>query len=125
MKAGKLGVAAKLVGGAMSTMEKRHISAGKVGAKPAAAQPANLKADACVGKELKNWATGPFRKIVAGILNTLKGLGRGDAVLALDEVIVKNREQQRGKPVCWRRFLVDGEYTPSTSSRARKQSRAR
>ncbi|EJM07932.1 leucyl aminopeptidase [Pseudomonas sp. GM16] len=125
----KLGVAAKQVdelsGGAISAVLKRGDLAGKVGQSLLLHSLPNLKAERVllvgVGKD-EELGDRPFRKIVAGILNTLKGLGGSDAVLALDEIIVKNRDSY-GKTRLLAETLVDGEY-PSTSSRARKPNRA-
>ncbi|MFP3547665.1 M17 family peptidase N-terminal domain-containing protein, partial [Rhizobium sp. SIMBA_035] len=51
----------------------------------------------------------PFRKIISGVLTTLKGLGGSDAVLALDEVVVKGRDSY-GKTRLLAETLVDGGY---------------
>ena len=113
----KLGIAAKQVdelsGGAISAVLKRGDLAGKVGQSLLLHSLPNLKAERVllvgVGKD-EELGDRPFRKIVAGILNTLKGLGGGDAVLALDEVIVKGRDSY-GKTRLLAETLVDGGYT--------------
>ena len=95
----KLGVAARLVdessGGAISAVLKRGDLAGKVGQSLLLHSLPNLKAERVllvgVGKD-EELGDRPSRKIVAGILNTLIGLNGSDAVLALDEVIVKGRD---------------------------------
>ncbi|PTT04366.1 M17 family peptidase N-terminal domain-containing protein, partial [Pseudomonas sp. HMWF006] len=113
----KLGTAARQVdelsGGAISAVLKRGDLAGKVGQSLLLHSLPNLKAERVllvgVGKD-EELGDRPFRKIVAGILNTLKGLGGSDAVLALDEVIVKNRDSY-GKTRLLAETLVDGKYT--------------
>ena len=103
----------ELSGGAISAVLKRGDLAGKVGQSLLLHSLPNLKAERVllvgVGKD-EELGDRPFRKIVAGILNTLKGLGGSDAVLALDEVIVKNRDSY-GKTRLLAETLVDGEYT--------------
>lgn len=125
----KLGVAARQVdelsGGAVSAVLKRGDLAGKVGQSLLLHSLPNLKAERVllvgVGKD-EELGDRPFRKIVAGILNTLKGLGGTDAVLALDEIIVKTATAT-ARPVCWPKpwWMAN---TASTSSRARKPNRA-
>ena len=112
----KLGAVAKqldeLSGGAISAVLKRGDLAGKVGQSLLLHSLPNLKAERVllvgVGKD-EELGDRPFRKIVAGILNTLKGLGGSDAVLALDEVVVKGRDSY-GKTRLLAETLVDGEY---------------
>ena len=113
----KLGAVAKqldeLSGGAISAVLKRGDLAGKVGQSLLLHSLPNLKAERVllvgVGKD-EELGDRPFRKIIAGILNTLKGLGGSDAVLALDEVVVKGRDSY-GKTRLLAETLVDGEYT--------------
>ena len=113
----KLGNVAKqldeLSGGAISAVLKRGDLAGKVGQSLLLHSLPNLKAERVllvgVGKDAE-LGDRPFRKIVAGVLNTLKGLGGTDAVLALDEVAVKGRDSY-GKTRLLAESLVDGEYT--------------
>ncbi|MGH8396599.1 MAG: leucyl aminopeptidase, partial [Pseudomonas sp.] len=112
----KLGVAAKqldeLSGGAISAVLKRGDLAGKVGQSLLLQSLPNLKADRVllvgVGKDAE-LGDRPFRKIIAGILNTLKGLGGTDAALALDEVVVKGRDSY-GKTRLLAESLLDGGY---------------
>ena len=112
----KLGVAAKqldeLSGGAISAILKRGDLAGKVGQSLLLQSLPNLKADRVllvgVGKDAE-LGDRPFRKIISGILNTLKGLGGSDATLALDEVVVKGRDSY-GKTRLLAESLVDGGY---------------
>ncbi|MEK1842468.1 MAG: M17 family peptidase N-terminal domain-containing protein, partial [Pseudomonas sp.] len=113
----KLGAVAKqldeLSGGTLSAVLKRGDLAGKVGQSLLLHSLPNLKAERVllvgVGKD-EELGDRPFRKIIAGILNTLKGLGGSDAVLALDEVVVKGRDSY-GKTRLLAETLVDGEYT--------------
>ena len=113
----KLGAAAQQVdelsGGAISAVLKRGDLAGKVGQSLLLHSLPNLKAERVLlvglGKD-EELGDRPFRKIVAGILNTLKGLNGSDAVLALDEVIVKGRDSY-GKTRLLAETLVDGEYS--------------
>ena len=112
----KLGVAAKqldeLSGGAISAVLKRGDLAGKVGQSLLLQNLPNLKADRVllvgVGKDAE-LGDRPFRKIISGILTTLKGLGGSDATLALDEIVVKGRDSY-GKTRLLAETLVDGEY---------------
>ncbi|MCF8996091.1 leucyl aminopeptidase, partial [Pseudomonas carnis] len=111
-----LGVAAKqldeLSGGAISAVLKRGDLAGKVGQSLLLQSLPNLKAERVllvgVGKDAE-LGDRPFRKIVSGILTTLKGLGGSDAVLALDEIVVKGRDSD-GKTRLLSESLVDGGY---------------
>ena len=111
-----LGVAAKqldeLSGGAISAVLKRGDLAGKVGQSLLLQSLPNLKAERVllvgVGKDAE-LGDRPFRKIVSGLLTTLKGLGGSDAVLALDEIVVKGRDSY-GKTRLLAESLVDGGY---------------
>jgi len=112
----KLGVAAKQLdevsGGAISAVLKRGDLAGKVGQSLLLQSLPNLKADRVllvgVGKD-DELGDRPFRKIISGILSTLKGLGGSDATLALDEIVVKGRDSY-GKTRLLAETLVDGGY---------------
>jgi len=101
-----------LTGGAISAVLKRGDLAGKVGQSLLLHSLPNLKAERVllvgVGKDAE-LGDRPFRKIIAGVLNTLKGLGGSDAVLALDEVVVKGRDSY-GKTRLLAETLVDGGY---------------
>ena len=113
----KLGAVAKtldeLSGGAISALLKRGDLAGKVGQSLLLHSLPNLKAERVLlvgtGKDAE-LGDRPFRKIVAGLLNTLKGLGGSDAVLALDELVVKGRDSY-GKTRLLAESLFDGEYS--------------
>src|SRR5450830_429525 len=102
----------ELSGGAISAILKRGDLAGKVGQTLLLQSLPNLKAERVllvgVGKDAE-LGDRPFRKAVASILATLKGLGGGDAVLALDEVVVKGRDSY-GKTRLLAESLLDGEY---------------
>ena len=112
----KLGVAAKqldeLSGGAISAILKRGDLAGKVGQSLLLQSLPNLKAERVllvgVGKDAE-LGDRPFRKIISGILTTLKGLGGSDAALALDEIVVKGRDSY-GKTRLLAESLLDGGY---------------
>ncbi len=113
----KLGAVAKtldeLSGGAISAVLKRGDLAGKVGQSLLLHSLPNLKAERVLlvgtGKDAE-LGDRPFRKIVAGLLNTLKGLGGSDAVLALDELVVKGRDSY-SKTRLLAESLFDGEYS--------------
>lgn len=112
----KLSDAAKsldtLSGGAISAVLKRGDLAGKVGQSLLLHSLPNLKAERVllvgVGKE-DELSDRQFRKIVSGLLSVLKGLGGSDAVIALDELAVKNRDTY-GKARLLVETLADGEY---------------
>ncbi|WQG58801.1 leucyl aminopeptidase [Pseudomonas sp. RTB3] len=112
----KLGVAAsqldELSGGAISAILKRGDLAGKVGQCLLLQSLPNLKADRVllvgVGKDAE-LGDRPFRKIISTLLTTLKGLGGTEAVLALDEIVVKGRDSY-GKTRLLAESLVDGGY---------------
>ncbi|BAP41399.1 leucyl aminopeptidase [Pseudomonas sp. 21LCFQ02] len=111
-----LGAAAKSVdalsGGALSAVLKRGDLAGKVGQSLLLHSLPNLKAERVllvgVGKD-EELSDRQFRKVIAGILGTLKGLGGSDAALALDELKVKHRETY-GKTRLLAETLFDGGY---------------
>ena len=95
----ELCVAAKkldnLSGGAISVVLKRGDLPGKIGQRLLLQNLPNLQADRVllvgVGKSTE-LGDRQFREIIGGILNTLRGLGGSDAVLAIDEIIVKGRD---------------------------------
>lgn len=64
-----------------------------------------------------------WRKLVASVAGVLKGLNGADAVLALDDVAVNNRDAHYGKYRLLAETLLDGS-TCSTASRARRSSHA-
>ncbi len=51
-----------------------------------------------------------WRKLVASVAGVLKGLNGADAVLALDDVAVNNRDAHYGKYRLLAETLLDGEY---------------
>ncbi|WP_129211197.1 leucyl aminopeptidase [Candidatus Pseudomonas adelgestsugas] len=112
----KIGIATKkldaLSGGAIGAILKRGDLAGKVGQSLLLQSLPNLKADRVllvgVGRDAE-LDDRPFRKIVSTILATLKSLGGTDAVLALDEIIVKGRDSY-GKTRLLVESLIDGGY---------------
>ncbi len=112
---GALGTVAQkidtLTNGALSAVLKRGDLAGKPGQTLVLHAPNGVKAERIllvgVGKE--ELGDRPFRKIASSVLGVLKGLGGGDAVLALDELIVKGRDAY-GKARLLSETLLDGEY---------------
>ena len=113
----KLGHTAKaideLTDGAISAVLKRGDIAGKTGQSLLLHSLPNLKAERVLllgtGKD-EELGDRPFRKIISTALNVLKGLGGSDAVLALDELVVKGRDSY-GKTRLLAETLIDGEYS--------------
>ena len=111
-----LGATAKgvdtLSGGALAAVLKRGDLAGKVGQSLLLHSLPNLKAERVllvgVGKD-EELSDRQFRKVINGILSSLKGLGGSDAAIALDKVRVKQRETY-GKTRLLAETLLDGEY---------------
>jgi len=101
-----------LSGGAISAVLKRGDLAGKVGQSLLLHSLPNLKAERVLlvgtGKEAE-LTDRQFRKIISGVLSTLKGLGGTDATFALDHLNVKNRDLY-GKNRLLVETLADGEY---------------
>ena len=101
-----------LSGGAITAALKRGDLPGKVGQSLLLHNLPNLKADRVllvgVGKEAE-LSDRQFRKVVTGALNVLKGLGGSDAVIALGDLAVKNRDTY-GKVRLLVETLADGEY---------------
>jgi len=101
-----------LSGGAIAAVLKRGDLAGKVGQSLLLHSLPNLKAERVllvgVGKD-NELSDRQFRKVVAGVLSVLKGLGGSDAVLAFDSLVVKNRDAY-GKARLLVETLADGEY---------------
>ncbi|NWL79866.1 leucyl aminopeptidase [Pseudomonas taiwanensis] len=112
----KLGDAAKAVdtaaGGAIATLLKRGDIAGKVGQTLLLHSLPNLKAERVLlvgsGKE-RDLSDRQFRKMIAAVNGVLKGLGGGDATLALSELAVKGRDAY-GKARLMVETLADGGY---------------
>ncbi|WP_219060940.1 leucyl aminopeptidase [Pseudomonas sp. UMAB-08] len=101
-----------LSGGAITAALKRGDLPGKVGQSLLLHTLPNLKAERVllvgVGKEAE-LSDRQFRKVVTGALNVLKGLGGSDAVIALGDLAVKNRDTY-GKVRLLVETLADGEY---------------
>ncbi|MGE8307889.1 MAG: leucyl aminopeptidase [Pseudomonas kermanshahensis] len=113
----KLGAVAKAVDqaceGAISAVLKRGDLAGKPGQTLLLHSLPGLKAERVllVGSG-KDEALGDraWRKLVASVAGVLKGLNGGDAVLALDDITVSNRDAHYGKYRLLAETLQDGEY---------------
>ena len=113
----KLGTVAKAVDqaseGAISAVLKRGDLAGKPGQTLLLQNLAGLKAERVllVGSG-KDEALGDraWRKLVASVAGVLKGLNGTDAVLALDDIAVSNRDAHYGKYRLLAETLQDGEY---------------
>jgi len=113
----KLGAVAKAVDhaceGAISAVLKRGDLAGKLGQTLLLHSLPGLKAERVllVGSG-KDEALGDraWRKLVASVAGVLKGLNGGDAVLALDDIAVSNRDAHYGKYRLLAETLQDGEY---------------
>lgn len=101
-----------LSGGAITAALKRGDLPGKVGQSLLLHTLPNLKAERVllvgVGKE-DELSDRQFRKVVTCALNVLKGLGGSDAVIALGDLAVKNRDTY-GKVRLLVETLADGEY---------------
>jgi leucyl aminopeptidase len=112
----KLGDAAKAIddtaGGAITTLLKRGDLAGKVGQTLLLHNLPNLKAERVLlvgsGKE-RELSDRQFRKMIGAVNGVLKGLGGGDATLALGELAVKGRDAY-GKARLMVETLADGAY---------------
>ena len=113
----KLGAVAKAVDqateGAISAVLKRGDLAGKPGQTLLLHNLPGLKAERVllVGSG-KDEALGDraWRKLVASVAGVLKGLNGADAVLALDDIAVSNRDAHYGKYRLLAETLQDGEY---------------
>ncbi len=113
----KLGAVAKAVDqateGAISAVLKRGDLAGKPGQTLLLHNLPGLKAERVllVGSG-KDEALGDraWRKLVASVAGVLKGLNGTDAVLALDDIAVSNRDAHYGKYRLLAETLQDGEY---------------
>lgn len=113
----KLGEAAKAIdtlsAGALSALLKRGDLAGKVGQTLLVHNLANLKAERVLlvgtGKDIE-LTDRQLRKVITSIYSTLKSLGGSDAVLALDELAVTNRDSY-GKTRLMVESLADAGYS--------------
>ncbi|MWV17776.1 leucyl aminopeptidase [Pseudomonas sp. L-22-4S-12] len=111
----KLGLAAKAVdeasAGAISALLKRGDIAGKSGQTLLLHSLPGLKAERVllVGSGKGELSDRQYRKLVAAVHGVLKGLGGGDAVLALGELKVKGRDAY-GKARLLVETLADGDY---------------
>jgi len=113
----KLGAVAKAVDqatdGAISAVLKRGDLAGKPGQTLLLQSLPGLKAERVllVGSG-KDEALGDraWRKLVVSVAGVLKGLNGGDAVLALDDIAVNNRDAHYGKYRLLAETLLDSEY---------------
>ncbi|AYG43678.1 leucyl aminopeptidase [Pseudomonas sp. Leaf58] len=113
----KLGAVAKAVDeaseGAISAVLKRGDLAGKPGQTLLLQNLPGLKAERVllVGSG-KDEALGEraWRKLVTSVAGVLKGLNGADAVLALDDIAVSNRDAHYGKYRLLAETLLDGAY---------------
>ncbi|MFJ4347068.1 leucyl aminopeptidase [Pseudomonas sp. NPDC089401] len=113
----KLGAVAKAVDqaaeGAISAVLKRGDLAGKAGQTLLLQGLPGLKAERVllVGSG-KDEALGDraWRKLVGSVAGVLKGLNGSDAVLALDDIAVNNRDAHYGKYRLLAETLLDSEY---------------
>ncbi|MGW7775739.1 leucyl aminopeptidase [Pseudomonas machongensis] len=113
----KLGTVAKAVDqatdGAISTILKRGDLAGKPGQTLLLQSLPGLKAERVllVGSG-KDEALGDraWRKLIASVAGVLRNLAGGDAVLALDDIAVANRDGHYGKYRLLAETLLDGSY---------------
>ncbi|RSC27295.1 leucyl aminopeptidase [Pseudomonas putida] len=113
----KLGTVAKAVDqatdGAISAILKRGDLAGKPGQTLLLQSLPGLKAERVllVGSG-KDEALGDraWRKLIASIAGVLRNLAGGDAVLALDDIAVANRDGHYGKYRLLAETLLDGSY---------------
>ena len=101
-----------LSGGAISAVLKRGDLAGKSGQSLLLTNLPNFKAERVLligtGKD-GELSDRQLKKLVAGVLSCLKGLGGSDATIALDDLSVKNRDTY-GKARLLVEALADGEY---------------
>jgi leucyl aminopeptidase len=115
-----------LSGGAISAVLKRGDLAGKVGQSLLLHNLPNLKAERVLlvgtGKETE-LSDRQFKKVISGVLSTLKGLGGADATIALDQLVVKNRDLY-GKTRLLVETLADGEYVFDRFKTQKAEARA-
>ena len=101
-----------LSGGAIAAVLKRGDLAGKVGQSLLLHNLPYLKAERVLlvgtGKDAE-LSDRQFKKVISGVLSILKGLGGTDAVIAVDQLAVKNRDTY-GKTRLLVETLADGEY---------------
>lgn len=115
-----------LSGGAIAAVLKRGDLVGKVGQSLLLHNLPNLKAERVLlvgtGKEAE-LTDRQFKKIISSVLSTLKGLGGTDAAIALDQVVVKNRDTY-GKARLLIETLADGEYVFDRFKSQKAEARA-
>ena len=115
-----------LSGGAISAVLKRGDLQGKVGQSLLLHSLANLKAERVLlvgtGKEAE-LTDRQFKKVISCVLTCLKGLGGADAAIALDQVLVKNRDTY-GKTRLLVETLADGEYVFDQFKSQKAEARA-
>ena len=99
-------------GGAISALLKRGDLAGKLGQTLLAHDLSNLKAERVLlvgtGKD-SELSDRQLRKVIAAVYGVLKGLGGSDAILALQDLQVKDRDAY-GKTRLMVESLADGGY---------------
>ncbi|WP_024656475.1 leucyl aminopeptidase [Pseudomonas syringae USA007] len=99
-------------GGAISAVLERGDLAGKSGQTLLLTNLQNIKAERVllvgIGKD-GELSDRQLKKIAGSVLSSLKGLGGSDAVIALDDLSVKNRDTY-GKARLFVEALADGEY---------------
>ncbi|EPM54273.1 multifunctional aminopeptidase A [Pseudomonas syringae pv. actinidiae ICMP 19071] len=99
-------------GGTISAVLERGDLAGKSGQTLLLTNLQNIKAERVllvgIGKD-GELSDRQLKKIAGSVLSSLKGLGGSDAVIALDDLSVKNRDTY-GKARLFVEALTDGEY---------------
>jgi leucyl aminopeptidase len=115
-----------LSGGAIAAVLKRGDLQGKVGQSLLLHSLPNLKAERVLlvgtGKEAE-LSDRQFRKVISCVLTNLKGLGGTDAAIALDQLLVKNRDTY-GKTRLLAETLADGEYVFDQFKSQKAEARA-
>ncbi|VXB57598.1 aminopeptidase A, a cyteinylglycinase [Pseudomonas sp. 8AS] len=125
----KLGLAAKAVdeasAGAISALLKRGDIAGKSGQTLLLHSLPGLKAERVllVGSGKGELSDRQYRKLVAAVHGVLKGLGGGDAVLALGELKAKGRDAY-AKARLLVETLADGDYVFDQFKSQKAEARA-
>jgi leucyl aminopeptidase len=115
-----------LSGGAIAAVLKRGDLQGKVGQSLLLHSLPNLKAERVLlvgtGKEAE-LSDRQFKKVISCVLTNLKGLGGTDAAIALDQLLVKNRDTY-GKTRLLAETLADGEYVFDQFKSQKAEARA-